>query len=101
VREINLRPYVANRLVDKTVEGDMQAIKELLDRVDGKSGASTTAEETPPPRSWYRFQADANALTALAVLVLRRWAASSLSDENPAGPAKGPAGFRPPLGRPD
>jgi hypothetical protein len=32
---------IADKLVDKAVEGDMQAIKELLDRVDGKPGAST------------------------------------------------------------
>jgi Recombination endonuclease VII len=38
---------IADKLVDKAVEGDMQAIKELLDRVDGKPGASTTADEGP------------------------------------------------------
>jgi hypothetical protein len=38
---------IADKLVDKAVEGDMQAIKELLDRVDGKPGASTTVDEAP------------------------------------------------------
>jgi len=38
---------IADKLVDKAVEGDMHAIKELLDRVDGKPGGSTTVDEAP------------------------------------------------------
>jgi hypothetical protein len=38
---------IADQLVDKAVEGDMQAIKEILDRVDGRPGAAATAEEGP------------------------------------------------------
>lgn len=32
---------VANRLIDLAIEGDMPAIKELADRVDGKSKQAT------------------------------------------------------------
>jgi hypothetical protein len=38
---------IADALVDKAVEGDMQAIKEILDRVDGRPGVAATAEEGP------------------------------------------------------
>lgn len=32
---------IADRLVDKAVAGDIQAIKEINDRVDGKAGGET------------------------------------------------------------
>src|ERR1700730_11302139 len=35
--ETNKLRLIARRLVDKAAEGDMQAIKEVLDRIDGKS----------------------------------------------------------------
>jgi Recombination endonuclease VII len=38
---------IADTLVDKAVDGDMQAIKEILDRVDGRPGAAATPEDGP------------------------------------------------------
>lgn len=46
----NARDQIAAVLVDKALSGDMQAIKEVLDRIDGKSVQQTVLsgdEENP------------------------------------------------------
>jgi len=41
---------IARRLVDKAIEGDIEAIKAVLDRIDGKSvPGPADAEQRPPP----------------------------------------------------
>ncbi len=39
---------VACKLVDKAVEGDIQAIKEVLDRIDGKTAAGSDDSDQGP-----------------------------------------------------
>jgi hypothetical protein len=38
---------IARRLAAKALDGDLGAIKEIFDRMDGKSVAGSAAEETP------------------------------------------------------
>ena len=45
---------IAAKLVDKAVEGDMSAIKEINDRVDGRPG--TRGEEAEPPPAITRIE---------------------------------------------
>lgn len=37
---------IADKLVEKAIEGDMQAIKEIADRLDGKAMQQVQAEHT-------------------------------------------------------
>lgn len=46
-RKTDMLRLVADKLVDKAADGDMQAIKEILDRIDGRSAQSTTVDEGP------------------------------------------------------
>ena len=47
---------IARRLVDKAVEGDIQAIKEVLDRIDGKSVPGPGDAEPVPRRVSIRWK---------------------------------------------
>ena len=40
---------IAARLVDKALAGDIPAIKEICDRVDGRPGQAAGDDEAPPP----------------------------------------------------
>jgi hypothetical protein len=43
-KKLNL---IAGRLVEKALAGDIQAIKEINDRVDGRAGSSDAGEAAP------------------------------------------------------
>jgi hypothetical protein len=42
-----MRQLIARKLAAKAREGDLGAIKEIFDRMDGKSAASSAADEPP------------------------------------------------------
>ena len=46
-RMITKLHLIADKLVDKAADGDTPAIKEILDRIDGKSLQGTTTDEGP------------------------------------------------------
>jgi hypothetical protein len=45
--ENNVLRLIARKLAAKALDGDLGAIKEIFDRMDGKSVAGSAAEETP------------------------------------------------------
>jgi hypothetical protein len=47
-RMVDQLQLIANRLADKAEDGDMSAIKEVFDRMDGKSSQGTTAADEGP-----------------------------------------------------
>jgi hypothetical protein len=47
-RMVDQLQLIANKLADKAEDGDMSAIKEVFDRMDGKSSQGTTAADEGP-----------------------------------------------------
>ena len=55
---------IANRLTDKAADGDMQAIKEVYDRADGRSAQAPAAPETPRLVTFRWKNAKPNSITS-------------------------------------
>jgi len=72
---------VARRLVDKAVDGDMTAIKEVLDRIDGKSVQGATPDEGPVTATveWKDSASASSPPTSLADSLFRSTPAASAS----------------------
>jgi hypothetical protein len=58
------RPYIARiaaKCVEKALEGDMQAIKEIGDRLDGKPAQSIIGEDGGPAMIVFRWEGEPGA----------------------------------------
>ena len=80
--ELNALPAVVDQLISKAIEGDMQAIKEIGDRLDGKPAQAIIGDSEEDPIN-VSVSAREHLISAIAGIAAR--AAEGADNQQPDG----------------